>query len=48
MKIRTNHIFNSNSLSLFSCFTDVLECWKCARWDFAAQMVWWYCAFAHL
>jgi len=48
MKIRTNYWFNSNSLSLLSCFSNVLECYKCARWDFTAQMVWWFCAFAHM
>jgi len=48
MKIRTNYTFNSNSLSLFSCFSNVLDCCKCTRWDFTAQIFWWYCAFAHL
>jgi len=47
MKIRTNYTFDSIA-SLFSCFSDYLECCKCARCDFTAQMVWWYCAFAHL
>jgi len=31
MKIRTNYTFSSNSLSLFSCFSNVFECGKCAR-----------------
>jgi len=39
MKIRTNNIFNSNSF-LFSCFSNDLECYKCARWDLTAQIVW--------
>jgi len=25
-----------------------LECCKRAIWDFTVQMVWWYCAFAHV
>jgi len=36
MKIRKIYSFNSNSF-LFSCFSIVLECYKCARWDFIAQ-----------
>jgi len=43
MKIRANYTFNSNSF-----FSNVLECCKRARWDFTAQMVWWFCASAHL
>jgi len=39
MKIRTKYTFNSDSFSLFSCFSNVLECYKCARWHFSAQMV---------
>jgi len=39
MKIRTNNTFNSTSF-LFSCSSNYLECCKCARWDFTAQMVW--------
>jgi len=31
MKIRTNYTFNSNSFSMFSCFSIDLECCKCAR-----------------
>ena len=34
MKIQTNYIFNSNTLSLFSCFSNVLEMLKCARMRF--------------
>jgi len=45
MKIRTNYTCNSNSFSLFSYLSKVLECCKRARWDFTAQMVRWYCAF---
>jgi len=47
MKIRKSYTFNWNSF-LFSCFSNVLEYCKCARWDFTAQMVWWFFAFAHL
>jgi len=39
MKIRTNYTFNSNSF-WFLCFSNDLECCKCARWDFTAQMLW--------
>ena len=40
MKIWTNYTFNSNRFSWFSCFSNDLECCKCPRWDFTAQMVW--------
>jgi len=37
--------FNSNS---FPCFLVFPLFWKCCkRWDFTAEMVWWYCAVAH-
>jgi len=48
MKIWTNYTFNSNSFILFSCFSNYLECYTCARWDFSTKMVWWYCAYPHL
>jgi len=48
MKILTNYTLKSNSFTFFSCFSSVLECCKCARWDFTAQLVWWCCAFVHL
>jgi len=47
IKIRTKYIFDWNSVPCFIVF-NVQECWKCAVWDFTAQMVWWYCADAHL
>jgi len=34
MKIGINYTFNSNSLSLFSCFSNVSECCKCPRMRF--------------
>jgi len=48
MKIRTNYTFNSISFFMLTCFSNDLECCKCARWDFTPWMVWWYRAFAHM
>jgi len=37
MKIRTSYTFNSNSF-LLSCFSNVLECCNCARWDLTVKL----------
>jgi len=47
MKIRTNYTLNASSFFI-SCVFQCLECCKCARWGFTAQVVWWFWAFAHL
>ena len=35
---------STHLIQIASCFFNVMECWKCAKWDFAAQMV---CAVTH-